>query len=93
LLEELKPNYEGIVVGPNVTLVLDYAVPMRLVCLIREAQKQPPRNLAGDTYRLVMVFRWCLTIPSKGELESRRRHARYSSAVIICADSRSIFIF
>lgn len=37
--------------GPNVTLVLDYAVPMRLVCLIREAQKQPPRNLAGDTYR------------------------------------------
>jgi len=31
LLEELKQNYEGIVVGPNVTLVLDYPVPMRLV--------------------------------------------------------------
>lgn len=93
MLEELKQNYEGIVVAPNVTLVLDYAVPMRLVCLIREAQKQPPRNLAGDTYRfgdgVPLVFNYRL----KGEIECRRRHARYSSPVIICADSRSIFIF
>jgi hypothetical protein len=34
-LEEMKQNYEGIVVDPNVTLVWDYPVPMPVVMCIR----------------------------------------------------------
>jgi hypothetical protein len=34
-LEEMKQNYEGIVVDPNATLVWDYPVPMPVVMCIR----------------------------------------------------------